>query len=68
MKAIRVRPFREARTVAVLMGLAIGLAIALDEAFFLIALGIALGAAVEWVVQATESEHVRYLKMTHRHP
>jgi hypothetical protein len=69
MKDIRVRPFPEARTVVVLIGLAIGLGIALHEAFFFVALLIALGAGIEWAVQATaEHQHVRHLKLTHRHP
>ena len=44
MKEIRVRRFMETRTVAVLIGLAIGLGIALHEAFLLVALLIAVGA------------------------
>jgi hypothetical protein len=69
MKEIRVRPFLEARTVAVLIGLAIGLGIALHEVFFFVALLIALGAVIEWAVEATaEHQHVRHLKLTHRHP
>ena len=69
MKEIRVRPFLEARTVAVLIGLAIGLGIALHEAFFFVAFLIALGAAIVWAVEATaEHQHVRHLKLTHRHP
>lgn len=65
MKEIRVRPFLEARTVAVLIGLAIGLGIALHEAFFFVALLIALGAAIEW---AAEHQHVRHLRLANRHP
>ena len=69
MKEIRVRPFLEARTVAVLSGLAIGLSIALHEAFFFVAFLIALAAAIEWALEATaEHQHVRHLKLTHRHP
>jgi hypothetical protein len=69
MKEMRVTPFLEARTVALLIGLAIGLGIALHEAFFFVALLIALGAAIEWVVEATaEHQHVRHLKVAHRHP
>ena len=68
MKETRVRPVLEARTVAVLIGLAIGLGIALHEAFFLVALLIALGAAVVWAVEVTaEHQHVRYLALAHRH-
>ena len=48
MKEIRVKPFMEAGTVAVLAGLAIGLGIALHEAFFFVAFLIALAAAIEW--------------------
>ena len=41
----------------------------LHEAFFVIALLIALGAVIEWAVRATvEHEHVRDLRLTHRHP
>ncbi len=47
MKEMRVKPFLEARTVALLAGLAIGLGIALHEAFFFVALLIALGVAIE---------------------
>jgi hypothetical protein len=69
MREIRLRPFLDARTVAVLLGLAIGLGIALHEAFFFVALLIALGAGIEWAVQATaEHQHVRHLKLMHRHP
>jgi hypothetical protein len=69
MKEIRVKPFLEARTVAVLIGLAIGLGIALHEAFFFVALLIALSAGIEWAVETTaEHQHVRHLKLTHRHP
>lgn len=69
MREIRVRPFLEARTVAVFIGLAIGLGIAVHEAFFLVALLIALGAAIEWGVEATaEHQHVRHPRLTHRHP
>jgi RsiW-degrading membrane proteinase PrsW (M82 family) len=68
IKEMRVRPFLEARIVALLIGLAIGLGFALHEAFFFIALLIALGAAIEWAVEATaEHQHVRHLKLTHRH-
>ena len=68
MKEIRVRRFMETRTVAVLIGLAIGLGIALHEAFFLVALLIAVGAAVVWAVEATaEHQRVRYLALAHRH-
>ena len=55
MKEIRVRRFMETRTVAVLIGLAIGLGIALHEAFLLVALLIAVGAAVVWAVEAQPS-------------
>jgi hypothetical protein len=69
MKEIRVKPFLEARTVALLIGLTIGLGIALNEAFFFIALLIALGATIEWAVEATaEHQHARHFKLTHRHP
>ena len=69
MKQIKVKPFLEARTVAVLIGLAIGLGIVLHEAFFFLAFLIALGAAIEWAVEATaEHQHVRHLKLAHRHP
>ena len=64
MKQIGVKPFMEARTVAVLIGLAIGLGIALHEAFFFVALLIALGAAVVW---AAEHQHIRHLTLAHRH-
>src|SRR6516162_1332651 len=67
MKDMRVKSFLEARTVALLIGLTIGLGIALHEAFFFVALLIALGAAIEWVVEApAEHQHVRHLKLTHR--
>jgi hypothetical protein len=44
------------------------LGIALHEAFLLVALLIAVGAAVVWAVEATaEHHHVRYLALAHRH-
>lgn len=68
MKEIRGRPFMDARTVAVLIGVTIGLGIALHEAFFLVALLIALGAAVVWAVEATaDHQHIRHLTLAHRH-
>jgi hypothetical protein len=68
MKEIRVKPFMEAKTVAVLAGLAIGLGIALHEAFFFVALLIALAVAIEWAVEAiAKHQHVRHLKLAHRH-
>jgi hypothetical protein len=58
----------EARSLALLIGLTIGLGIALHEAFFLVALLIALGAAVVWAVEATaEHQHIRHLTLAHRH-
>ena len=67
MNEIRVKPFLEARTLAVFIGLAIGLGIAVHEAFCVIALLIALGAAIEWAVEATaEHQHVGYLALAHR--
>jgi hypothetical protein len=69
MKEMTVKPFLDARTVALLIGLTIGLGIALHEAFFFVALLIALAAAIEWAIRATaEHQHVRHLKLTHRHP
>ena len=69
MKEMRVKPFLEARTVALLIGLTIGLGIALHQAFFFVALVIALGAGIEWAVEATaDHQHVRHLKLIHRHP
>ena len=69
MKETRGKPFFEAWTVAVLIGLSIGLGIAVHEAFFFVALLVVLGAVIEWEVEATaEHQHVRHLKLTHRHP
>jgi hypothetical protein len=69
MKEIRVKPFLEARTVAVLIGLAIGLGIAVHETFFFVALLIALGAGIDRAVEATlEDQHVSHPKLAHRHP
>ena len=52
MKEIRVKPFLEARMVAVLIGL-------------LIALGATIERAVE---ATAEYQHARHFKLTHRHP
>jgi hypothetical protein len=55
MKEMTVKPFLDARTVALLIGLTIGL-------------GIALGTAIEWAIQAmVEDQHVGHLKLAHRH-
>jgi hypothetical protein len=48
----------EARTVAVLIGLAIGLGMAVHGAFFFIAFLIALAAVIDWAVEAM-FEHAR---------
>jgi len=50
----------ELRTVALLLGVAIGLGIAVHEVFFLVALAVAFIAVAQAVIQQA--------KLTHRHP
>jgi hypothetical protein len=66
MKTKQKIPMMEARTVAVLVGLAIGLEIAVHEVFFLVALGIVLVAAAEWTAQRTY-EFLREFRSSHRY-
>jgi len=67
MKTIQKLPMMEARTVALLLGLAIGLGIAVHECFFVMALGIVLVVAVEWTAQ-TIQDYLRDFRMFHRYP
>jgi hypothetical protein len=60
MKRMRELPRLETRTVALLAGVAIGLAIAVHDIFFVVAALIALTAAIE------STAHWIYEHMTHR--
>jgi hypothetical protein len=61
--------FLDPATATLLIALAIGLGIAVHEAFFFVALLIALGVAIDWTVQAAlEEQHVIRPKLTHWHP
>jgi hypothetical protein len=67
MKTIQKFPMMEARTVALLVGLAIGLGIAVHELFFVAALGIVLVAALEWTAQRIH-EYLHDFRLFHRYP
>ena len=68
MKEIKLEPFLQARTVALLIGLAIGLGVVVRGAFFFVALLIALAAAIDWAVEAKlEHQHFSHLNLAHRH-
>jgi len=68
VKEIKLEPFLQARTVALLIGLAIGLGVVVHGAFFFVALLIALAAAIDWAVEAKlEHQHFSHLNLAHRH-
>jgi hypothetical protein len=67
MKTIQKLPMMEARTVALLIGLAIGLGIAVHEFFFVVALGIVLVVVVEWTAQRVH-EYLHDFRLFHRYP
>jgi hypothetical protein len=60
-------PRLETRTVALLTGLAIGLAIAVHDIFFVVAALILLAAPIESIVHWIY-EHVNHGTLQHRHP
>ena len=60
-------PRLETRTVALLTGLAIGLAIAVHDIFFVVAALIVLAAPIESAV-SWMYEHVTHGTLEHRHP
>ncbi|HEX7518620.1 MAG TPA: hypothetical protein VF345_15175 [Chthoniobacterales bacterium] len=66
MKRIRELPKLETRTVALLTGLAIGLAIAVHDIFFVVAALIALVASIESAMRWIH-EHVTHGTLEHRH-
>ena len=57
----------EARTGVLVIGLAVGLALAVHEFFFVIALGVVLLAAAEWTAQKAD-EYLRDFPHQGRHP
>lgn len=67
MKTIQKLPMMEARTVALLIGLAIGLGIAVHEFFFVVALGIVLVVALECTAQRIY-EYLHDFRLFHRYP
>lgn len=66
MKRMKELPKLETRTVALLIGLAIGLAIVVHDIFFVVAALIALAAPIESAVHWTY-EHVTHRALEHRH-
>jgi hypothetical protein len=66
MKRIRELSKLETRTVALLSGLAIGLAIAVHDIFFVVAALIALVALIESAMRWIH-EHVTHRTLEHRH-
>jgi hypothetical protein len=66
MKRTRELPKLETRTAALLIGLAIGLAIAVHDIFFVVAALIAVAASIEsaahWIY-----EHMAHRTLKHRH-
>ena len=67
MKTIQKLPMMEARTVALLVGLTVGLGIAVHEFFFVVALGIVLVVAGEWTARSDLRIPAR-LQIFYRHP
>lgn len=68
MKENKVEPFLQARMVALLIGLAIGLGVVVHGAFFFVAILITLAAAIDWAVEAKlEHQHFSYPNLAHRH-
>jgi hypothetical protein len=67
MKQMKKLPKLETRTVALLTGLAIGLAIAVHDIFFVVAALIVLAAPIESAVYWMY-EHVTHGTLEHRHP
>jgi uncharacterized membrane protein YhiD involved in acid resistance len=57
MKEIKLEPFLQARTVALLIGLAIGLGLVVHGAFFFLAFLIALAAAADCAIEAMLDHH-----------
>lgn len=67
MKTIQKLPMMEARTVALLTGLAVGLGIVVHEFFFVVALGVVMIVIGEWTAQKVQ-EYLRDFRMFHRYP
>ncbi len=71
MKEIKLEPFLQARTVALLIGLSIGLGVVVHGAFFFLAFLIALAAAVDCAIEAKFDHHHQdcsHPSLVHRHP
>ena len=66
MKRMKEFPRLETRTVALLTGLAVGLAIAVHDIFFVVAALIALVAPIESAVHWIH-EHMTHRALAHRH-
>ena len=54
MKKMQKVPVMEARTVALLIGLSVGMGLAVHQFFFVVALGVVLLAAAEWTAQKAD--------------
>lgn len=67
MKTIQKVPMMGTRTVAVLVGLAIALGIAVHTFFFIVALAIALVVALGWTLQQVQ-EYLCEFRMFHPYP
>jgi type IV secretory pathway TrbD component len=67
MKKIQQIPMMEARTVALLTGLAVGLGIVVHEVFFVIALAIVLLVVAEWTAQRIQ-KYLHDFRMFHKYP
>ena len=67
MKTIQKLPMMGARTVALLVGLTVGLGIAVHEFFFVVALGIVLVVALECTAQRIY-EYLHDFRLFHRYP
>lgn len=67
MKKTQRIPVMEARTVALLTGLAVGLGIVVNEFFFVVALGIVLVVFAEWTAQRIQ-EYLHDFRLFHKSP
>jgi hypothetical protein len=67
MKTIEERSLPEARTIALLSGLAIGLGLVVHQVFFWVAFGIWAFAVTEWTL-GKRHEQSGDRRLIHRHP